>query len=181
MNKYRFRNVVLEEKPKTMDNVLSSIHFYLPHRRQQHLLKFRSLCFSQSACPKPKDARLDCGWLSCRQYSSCYSLLLTRQMYDCCLLKCMTVVFSNVWLLSSQMYDCCLLKCMTVVFSNDSFLSSLLISLAYKYLFPKLEVHLVRVTSLILRWLVTYHKILYCLTRPHFPKLWTFTLSWCGW
>jgi len=63
MNKYRFRNVVLEEKPKTMDNVLSSIHFYLPHRRQQHLLKFRSLCFSQSACPKPKDARLDCGWL----------------------------------------------------------------------------------------------------------------------
>jgi hypothetical protein len=36
-NKYRFRNAVLKEKQKTMDNVLSSIHFYLPDRRQEHL------------------------------------------------------------------------------------------------------------------------------------------------
>ena len=42
-------------------------------------------------------------------------------------------------------------KCVTGVFSNDSFLSGLLRSLAYKYLFPKLEVPLVTGKSLILR------------------------------
>ena len=42
-------------------------------------------------------------------------------------------------------------KCVTGVFSNDSFLSGFPKSLAYKYIFPKLEVPLVTATSLILR------------------------------
>jgi hypothetical protein len=42
-------------------------------------------------------------------------------------------------------------KCVTGVFSNDGFLSGFLKSLAYKHLFPKLEVPSVTATSLILR------------------------------
>jgi hypothetical protein len=150
INKYRFRNVVLEAKPKTMDNVLSSIHFYLPDSRQEHL-RVGSSNFVHCA-PRNLHAQ-------------------TRKMQA--LTAADWAVVSTLRVTLSYLQD----KCMTVVFSNDSFLSSFLKSLAYKYLFPELEVHLVTVTSLILRWLVTYHKILYCLTRQHFPKLWTFTLT----